>query len=287
MPTGLLGLRSPGGVDVLFEDLPRLYRPEDWKWWPLPFLMAFERGSGPRYGPRIWRSITELLKEPRQYLLSHRNGYFRTVPQLLWMHYGIGKHADFHGEDRAKHLGFFGEKQLAWDVEDTTLGLTPDLFCPDLKILWDYKTCTAFDAKRLLMNPGRALEEKPEWYWQVNLYRLALLQLGEAPQGIDRIFIQPLIRDWRNREQKDAARKSATYPETGCEPIEIQIAEEAACFEKLHERISLHRLADGLEEAALPPCSEETLWGGKRCQDYCEAIPFCSQGQGIVSSQGE
>lgn len=63
-------------------------------------------------------------------------------------------------------------------------------------------------------------------------------------------------------------------------PMNLWSADKRDAF--IMDRVEKHRVAD-LE---LPKCTDEEIWGGRRCQKYCLVAPFCTQWLDKKDSEG-
>jgi hypothetical protein len=99
-----------------------------------------------------------------------------------------------------------------------------------------------------------------------------------------RLFIYFIGRDWRKREWKKARRDNKVYPRWG-EPFEVGVVDDKTVAKWLTDSATRWIAAKDLADDDLPDCPSEKLWGGSRCDEYCEVQQFCKQGKAVVAER--
>jgi hypothetical protein len=173
-------------------------------------------------------------------------------------------------------------------------------------LLQDYKLTSTYSIKDGV---------KAEWEAQENIYALMLREHG---YHVEKLEIVAILRDW----QKAKAKHTDDYPQVPAlvipvrvwptDQIETYIQQRLNAHSKAHrslpectaeerwERPAVYALMKAGRKHALKLYSNETeaqnalAQTGKgheiqyrpaeqrRCQDYCPALPFCSQGQALI-----
>ncbi len=154
------------------------------------------------------------------------------------------------------------EKRYFGDFCGVRLGGKIDLYQPDDKTLYEYKSCLAgaFTKKN---GSGK----KPEWVAQASVNKLLMEMAGVQ---VDRVVIVGWLLDWRNWNKNEPG-----YPEAAVVQREIETWPKEKTLEYINTRLTLHREA----RQALPNCTSKETWGGKMCESYCEASTICAQYQ--------
>lgn len=162
------------------------------------------------------------------------------------------------------------EKRYFADIAGVKLGGKIDLYDPETKTLYEYKSCLtkAFSKK----NGGGG---KPEWIAQASVNKYLMnLNLVE----VNKVVIAGFLVDWRPWMAEEV---SVPIPR-----LEIETWSEEKTKTYIESRIKLHLAAREL----LPHCSSKETWGGSMCKNYCEVNKICTQYQhalktGILESE--
>lgn len=204
-------------------------------------------------------SVTELLKSPRQRLLSKRHDHEIEIDATdnLWLMLGRAAHNVLKNAANILEGGFDGmaEERLFVKVPgpkgEWTLSGEFDLMYQDGKtlVLSDYKVSGVF---------GFLLEKqsggvKSSWEQQLNIYRWMLHKHGF---DIQRLEIGGIMRDWiRSKAEKDP-----TYPQKPIVILEVPIWPLEEVEEFVKERVKIHQEAEAIQDDALPLCSPSERW---------------------------
>ena len=161
---------------------------------------------------------------------------------------------------------------------------------------------------------------KPEWTAQENVYALMLREHGYHVTSLDVVAI---LRDW----QKAKAKHTPDYPQVPALVIPVQVWPKHQIEKYIQARLNAHSKAhrdlpectadERWERPAVyalhkignkratklfdtEPEAQEALTAigagyeiqlrpaeQKRCEDYCNALPFCTQGQKLVKETEE
>lgn len=204
-------------------------------------------------------SVTELLKSPRQRLLSKRHDEEIEIDasQNLWLMMGRAAHQvlkdtfntmDRHFSERAEERLFI---KVKGPLKEWTLSGEFDLLYHDghSLVLADYKVSSTF---------GFTLEKKngmvkPEWEAQTNIYRWLLHKHGVE---VGRLEIGGIMRDW----VRSKAERDPSYPQRPIVVVEVPMwpIEEVESF--VNERVRVHQESDLLPDDLLPLCSPTERW---------------------------
>jgi hypothetical protein len=253
-------------------------------------------------------SVTTLLKPPRAVALErqHASEIVEDAADRLWALVGQIGHAIL--ERGSKEA--ITERRLYTEVNGWTVSGQVDLVPPDL--LLDYKFTSVWSCKDGL---------KPEWEQQLNMLHLLCVRNGIH---IVKAQIVAIYRDWSTLE----ARRSPDYPQTQVQLFDVPLWTLPAIEAYMTERVRAHQAARaalpectaeerwgkptkwalmkrGRERAvklfdsaqvanvALEAASKEHYIQERpgeqvRCQNYCAAMPFCSQAKALgVTPEGE
>lgn len=204
-------------------------------------------------------SVTELLKPPRQRALQiqHKDEIEEDVESRLYALYGQITHLIL---ERA-NVKDLAEERLFGKIGEYTVSGQIDSLTIEEGTLLDFKFTTAWGFMK-------NRPPKPEYVAQLNMQLELLRQNGLDASKLE---IIGLLRD----HQKSKAKTDKNYPQEPIarQVIEIWPREQTVLF--MQERIEAHKNA----EKELPKCNAEMTWGGRRCQDYCSAVKFCTQYQ--------
>lgn len=214
-------------------------------------------------------SATGLLSPPRATVLIEKHSssleidIYSRIASLI----GQGVHSVL---ERAQRQGDLIEKRFfgVFVINDIeyTVSAQIDLYESDTRTLSDWKTTKAFAFHK-------KNSAKPEWIAQMNigayLMELDLLK-------IDHLQIIGILKDW----DKKKAQQEPGYPPTEVMvmPIERWTKEKTELFIK--NRIT--RIIEARKE--LPQCSPREMWGGRKCQDWCDAASVCTQWKQIKTT---
>jgi hypothetical protein len=248
-----------------------------------PMLAAMARQK-PRYCDA---SITELLPAgmQRQRILQTRHDYYIVPDRQTFILWGSAIHAllERHAAGDA-----VVEEPLTVELDGLKVGGTADtrqLWKPgtlrkgwSLEII-DWKTTNIAAVKRMvgedkdndkLRDGGAQLNA----YWTLeNISPDSMLQRAKMdPAKVEPVLVlENLSRDHREYEATREA-KGKPYPRWH-EPVEVPAAPVAETLATLRAAVRAWKRNQKLGDDALPKC--EDVWGGRRCRDYCEAMPFC------------
>lgn len=241
---------------------------------PLPVLLALvdER----KFKDSMW-SVTELLQPPRITILKRRYNYAIKPMDLMFATFGTAWHLMIsQTEKRLTELGlndgFVFEENNYFEVQfDTPHGLatlrgTPDLYLPDSKILYDFKTTKYYYTMKYILEKGWNGSDTT-FHWQINLYRY-----WKYPET-EKMYLYALIKDWNNR------LKEIIDPVA---ELEVPFIDNDKLKSFTQDQINL--LQKIQEEKSEPPlCDPKDFWiqkDGKtrlRCEKYCVVNQNCDQ----------
>ena len=250
-------------------------------------------------------STTSLIDAPqrRALLYKHRSDLVEDVSDRIWALLGSAVH---HILERAEDEHAMVEERLFAEVEGWTISGQYDRYLPKTKTIQDWKVTTVYKAQS---DPG-------DWERQLNV--LAWLARRNGME-VERLQICAIMRDWA----KSRSMQDGSYPAANVMVIDVPIWPDAVTEEYIRERVQLHQ--DARDGNAKPCTDEERWYTGdswavkkpnakrafrvfnsrpeamealtddmivehrpgeyKRCAQYCEAAPFCSQWQAHLVSE--
>lgn len=121
-------------------------------------------------------------------------------------------------------------------------------------LITDFKTATIYKFRT-----GVPLEYEA----QLNCYASLLRANGIDVKALE---CAPLYKDWAKTK---VGTKS--MPDSQSQRVAVELWEPSRAMAYLTERVALHKASTPID------CKPEELWGGKRCQLYCEVSRFCPQ----------
>jgi hypothetical protein len=192
-------------------------------------------------------SATQLLNSPKIVALTKKfdDEIEQDASEMVWSIFGSAVHNVLeHGKDdnhlveERIHAEFDG-----WNISGAV----------DLQILnsggvdiRDYKTTSVW----------AAMNEKPEWEDQLNVYAWLVEKVKKVP--VTSLGIVAILRDWKERESK----QKEGYPEAPVKelPIRLWSMEERTAY--ISSRIAMHSACDfALEtDGDLPDCTPAEMW---------------------------
>lgn len=186
-------------------------------------------------------SISDLLSPPRQLVLQtkHWDEIEEDASERVWSLFGQAVH---HIAERA-NIEDVVERRLYWNVAGKVISGAMDNYNPKQGLLTDYKTASVFKF---------SFSDFTDWEQQQNCYA-QLLRWNNEP--IYKLQIVAFVKDWRNREAKDAAFRQKPYPKKVM-LIELPVWSEYRAIAFIEARIKAHEMAKN----ALPECSPEERW---------------------------
>jgi len=247
-------------------------------------------------------SATKLIDSPRRRTLYRQNKdqVVEDVSERVWAVMGQAVHAVL---ERAQTSALVEERLYAdvngWKVS----GQFDRLHLAD-GVLQDWKVCSVFKA-----------DGDEQWTRQLNVLRWLAHKNGYEAH---RLQVVAIFRDWKRSE----SQRRDDYPRQSIQVIDVPAWTLQECEKYVAERVVLHQASDMTGEVE---CSQEERWytgttyalmkdGGKRakrvvsiiadlgeippghyvqerpgrnrrCEEYCEVAPFCSQWRALQSTQ--
>jgi hypothetical protein len=281
---------------------------------PQTFMNVLERPTYSKGKAHI--SATQLLNSPKIVALTRKfdDQIEQDASEMVWSIFGSAVHNVLeHGKDdnhlveERIHAEFDG-----WHI---TGAVDLQILNPDGVDVRDYKTTSVW----------AAMNEKPEWEDQLNVYAWLVEKVKKVP--VTSLGIVAILRDWKERESK----QKEGYPEAPIKelPIKLWSMEERTAY--IESRIALHSSCDfALEtDGDLPDCTPAEMWekpttwaikkkGGvrafkvyeteehakeaianmdkvyeievrkgerTRCENYCPVSPYCQQYRDYLSTK--
>jgi hypothetical protein len=263
-------------------------------------------------------SATQLLNSPKIVALTKKfdEEIEQDASEMVWSIFGSAVHNVLeHGRDD-NHLV---EERIHAEFDGWHISGAVDLqiLNPDGLDIRDYKTTSVW----------AAMNEKPEWEDQLNVYAWLVEKVKRVP--VTSLGIVAILRDWKERESK----QKEGYPESPIKelPIRLWSMEERTTY--ISSRIAIHSACDFAMETDgdLPDCTPAEMWekpttwaikkkgnvrafkvyetekhatealstmdkayeievrkGERtRCENYCPVSPYCQQYRDYLSTKGE
>jgi len=253
------GFICPDEKTVLIEDCLRECRLRDkfptGRCKALPFLKRAGRD-------RHWNgkpSVTQILSGTREQFLKITRPYFINPFQKVAAIIGTNTHNVMYRLTESEYAEETLYNQLVHG--------TYDVYDPDTKTLYDYKTWGAWKiAKALSGNDDEKAEALFEVVLQMNQYRILLKQ--KYPQlEINSMAVQVISREVGLRQTKERGIVDAA-------PV-ILIPEINSSLVTRYQEIKSDCLNQAFVYDWAPPCRARETWNGKKCEKYCEVRDIC------------
>ena len=188
-------------------------------------------------------SATSLIQTPRirQLTIRHWNEIEDDYSNHIWQITGNAFHyilAKTKKENRQI------EQKIEIKLDDYLIVNKPDLYDEETKTIEDWKVTSVFAVKSV----------KKDWEQQLNCYDWSLEKIGFKPE---KMVINAILRDWSETEFK---RYKKDYPPIPFKQIEIPIWTFEQQNQFILDRISIHKIAEKLNDKELPLCSPEERW---------------------------
>lgn len=141
-----------------------------------------------------------------------------------------------------------------------TVSAQLDLFETDTGALHDWKTTKAY-----AFSKKAGSGKKIEWIQQLNVGAELLRMNKYIPKTLN---IIALLKDFNKREAGVNG-----YPQTEVVSVSLPMWTSKEVVDYISSRIRLHVQA----RKELPNCSGGETWGGRKCEDWCDANSVCEQ----------
>ena len=212
---------------------------------PQTFMNVLKR---PTYSKgKAHLSATQLLNSPKIVALTKKfdDEIEQDASEMVWSIFGSAVHNVLeHGKDD-NHLV---EERIHAEFDGWHISGAVDLqiINSDGLDIRDYKTTSVW----------AAMNEKPEWEDQLNVYAWLVEKVKKTP--VTSLGIVAILRDWKERESK----QKEGYPEAPVKelPIRLWSMEERTAY--ISSRIAMHSACDfALEtDGDLPDCTPAEMW---------------------------
>lgn len=219
-------------------------------------------------------SATQLVAPPQQIVLAQRYKPKKDPVKCLKLVAGTAFHALVervlvnHPMEVGEKTGLIidSERRMFAETPSGKVGGSVDLmYRAHDSNHWsvrDFKTTSAVTVARM--------SRIEEWTEQLNIY--AWLARCNGMEVADLGIIAALL-DWSTTNlRKD---RSGTYPQTDIVEIDVPLWTQKKATTFVNRKAKT--LADSLkkEDKDLPRCKD--VWGGRRCESYCDSAPWCCQ----------
>jgi hypothetical protein len=244
-------------------------------------------------------SATSLIDAPqrRALLREHRSKITEDVADRVWALLGSAVH---HILEQAEDEHAVVEERLFAEVDGWKVSGQFDRYLPSTGTIQDWKVTTVYKAQ----------SSHADWERQLNVLAWLARQNGMA---VSKLQICAIMRDWA----KSRSLQDGSYPSANVMVIDIPLWDDAVAEEYVYERVALHQEARNgnailctdderwysgdswavkkptskrahrvykTKEEAEANCPDSMIVEHrpgeyKRCQQYCEAAPWCAQWQ--------
>ena len=254
----IVGFIDTTGRRVPFAEL------ESGEWaYPLPVIRWLAKqhdDHGARYGfDGLGFSVTELVAPTQVTMLKRRHEVYVQPDEGIKSALGTLMHHAIEMGTPSDDTCILREHKMVKEIDGVQIGGTSDLIdmTTGATVGSDYKLTAAYTITKMLNKGVR--EGSPDYFWQGNVYSWLL-------DGADHWELVCVCRDHGSR--------------TKCRPIEvIDVPLLPSHVVEGYIRSRVEELKAHLEvpDGALPNCTDEETWQGRRCAGYCEGAAFCHQ----------
>jgi hypothetical protein len=232
-------------------------------------------------------STSDFVKSAKAVALERKHEFdiVKDVSDLLYIFRGKGLHRELEYHAGPNELY---EERLHETMGRYKITTKPDHYDGDTKIVADHKSTSVWS----FMNG-----KKPEWEQQLNVQAWFMRKAGFEVKGL---HINAILYDWTRRK----ADADADYPQSGFFSDKFPMWTHEYTGQWIETR--LNRLVEAniaaINGDMLPVCTPEERWQSettyalikkgnkratkvcptmdlKRCQNYCDAAPWCEQYQ--------
>lgn len=259
----IVGFHCPSGFgDVRIDTCVACQKP----CYPLPLLLAL-LDNRPNE-PDVWH-VTEILNPPQIVWLSRHNDVYAHPESLLWLTFGKGWHEVLeHQKHEIKRLGledkFIFEQSISqeYTINGKLVTLTgrADLYIPETKTLWDYKTVKGYFARKV-----KKSWDETSYHKQLNIYRV----IGFP--NCEHMKLLCLIKD-------HSEKMSLQDGINEIEAIDVPMIPDSAANKMIVDLLTEH-VTNEADCLSVRPCLPEETWMGRRCAGYCQVSDVCKQYQ--------
>jgi hypothetical protein len=211
---------------------------------PDPFL-AFIRRDDYTKGDADY-STTELISPPKQKILQRRhwNELTEDVTDRVFAMSGTVKHHILQQIAEREPERYIAEVRYYKDYDGIKVGGQIDLYDKKDGTLYDWKETGTFKT-------SNGLPE--EWEVQANINRTLLEANGIE---VKRMVYVAMYKDW----SKPKARRTANFPPSPLDPIEVPMWRTGKADALIRERILVHEAAKNAADDDIPVCTPEERW---------------------------
>lgn len=210
---------------------------------PTPFVDAVSREY--QYKPKQY-SVTSLLKGICQVMLERRHAdeIEQDVSEMVWMIFGTSVHSILeNGQESAQQLK---ENKIVVDVGEYKLSGIFDLYDAETGTVTDYKTGTTWKV---------IFDDWDDYRKQLLMYAYMLRCIGF---DCNRGEIVMMLKD----HSKTKAKTDSSYPQKPVYIKKFEFSEKdfVEIEAYIKDRFTAIRLAEGLPDDELQPCTPEERW---------------------------
>ena len=205
-------------------------------------------------------STTELLKPLQAIHLANKydyeiDGLKNTAALLGTAFHFFMEHQKVHDES-----DYILEKRYFKKIGPYIISGQPDVYCKSQKTIWDYKTASMYKVAKIV-NGGNILKDGRDWVVQTNAYKW----LSEV--DCKHIKIMAVIKDFKYRNHYKIKDPAIV--------IELPILTNKSIERWLVKRID--KIKNVLETGEYPECTDDEIWNGTFCRDWCDVNSVCEQ----------
>lgn len=245
-------------------------------------------------------SVTQLINPPRIRVLKkrHSDEIVEDASNMIFALLGTAVHAILERSEPTALV----ENRLYLDIDGWKLGGQYDRMSIRQVTLQDYKVCSVWESIYGI---------KPDRIAQLNVLKYIAMHNGH--NNLKKLEVVAIFRDW----QKSKAKYDKKYPQHQVQRIPVEVWDREKTLTYVKERINTHRMAesvlpectkeerwatddkfavmkkgrksavrlldDEMDAAAMAIAKgtdhylEIRPGTNKRCDDYCNVAPFCTQ----------
>lgn len=248
-----------GFIDSVGRRIP-FDKLEEGEWdYPMPVIRWLAKqhdDHGSRYGFRgLGFSVTELVAPTQVTMLKRRHDVYVQPDEGIKSALGTLMHYAIEMATPVNDTTWLREHKMVREFNGVEIGGTADLI--KMNHGSDYKLTSRYSVKKMLDHGVRA--GSPDYFWQGNIY--SWLYGGAASWE--------LVLVTRDHDSRTKHRP--------IEVVEVPLVSAAEVEAYIAGRVAELTASLDVPDGALPNCSDEDNWQGRRCAGYCEGAAWCHQ----------
>lgn len=207
-------------------------------------------------------SVTELLKPLQAIYLAYTNDYeidaLNNTAALL----GTGFHSLMEAQKLINPDDYIIEERFFKSICGMVISGQMDMLHKPTKTIWDYKTSGMYKISKALKSHDLKVDAK-EWTIQTNCYNY----LGDL--NCEHIKVLAIVKDFKNNNTYGIPKPAVV--------IDVPVL-KVATIKKWME-VKVGQIQKVLDTGQYPECTNNQMWNGIRCKDWCDVNMLCKQYQ--------